>query len=115
MSRTITQKENAPNDHSHKAASERWEECKPPYTSSHMRICVTAAKVCSVKVTFFLQCSIKGEAPSGLAYQPKGGGVYRHADWCSQGMHNRQAEDKRALCYTFLDRASEKGNLSNRV
>ncbi|KMV68816.1 recombinase [bacteria symbiont BFo2 of Frankliniella occidentalis] len=44
MPRTVTQNPEKPNNDDFLSALERWEGCKPPYTSSHMRICVTAAK-----------------------------------------------------------------------
>lgn len=45
MPRTVTQNPEKPNNDDFLSALERWEGCKPPYTSSHMRICVTTAKV----------------------------------------------------------------------
>lgn len=45
MPSNVTQKPNNPNDADFLAASERWEACKPPYTSSHMKTCVAAAKI----------------------------------------------------------------------
>ncbi|AIN12727.1 MULTISPECIES: tyrosine-type recombinase/integrase [Yersinia pseudotuberculosis complex] len=45
MVRNVTQKLATPNNDGFLTALARWEACKPPYTSSHMKICVTAAKV----------------------------------------------------------------------
>ncbi len=44
MPRTVTQKPDSPNNDDVLAASEKWDACKPPYTSTHIRICVAAAK-----------------------------------------------------------------------
>lgn len=45
MPRTVTQMQDIPKNDELLAASARWEDCKPPYASSHMRICVAAAKI----------------------------------------------------------------------
>lgn len=45
MPSNVTQKPNNPNEAEFLAASERWESCKPPYTGSHMKTCVAAAKI----------------------------------------------------------------------
>lgn len=45
MPSTVTQKPNNPNNDAFIDASDKWEACKPPYTSSHMKICVAAAKI----------------------------------------------------------------------
>lgn len=45
MPRTVTQMQDIPKNDEFLAASARWEDCKPPYASSHMRICVAAAKI----------------------------------------------------------------------
>lgn len=45
MARTVTQTPSYPNNDAFLTASEKWEGCKPPYISSHMKICVAAAKV----------------------------------------------------------------------
>ena len=45
MPRTVTHKPDSPNNDDVLAASEKWDACKPPYTSSHMKICVAAAKI----------------------------------------------------------------------
>ncbi len=45
MARTVTQKPITPNNEEFLTASEKWEGCKPPYTSTHMKICVAAAKI----------------------------------------------------------------------
>ncbi|HEN5014670.1 recombinase [Klebsiella pneumoniae] len=44
MTKTVTQSASPKHDAAYVAAEQQWEKCKPPYTSSHMRICVTAAK-----------------------------------------------------------------------
>lgn len=44
MPRTVTQNKKPPNIGEYENAITRWERCKPPYTSSHIQICVTAAK-----------------------------------------------------------------------
>lgn len=44
MPRTVTQSPEKPNNDYFLSVLEYWEGCKPPYTNSHMRICVTAAK-----------------------------------------------------------------------
>lgn len=45
MPRTVTHKPDSPNNDDVLTASEKWNTCKPPYTSTHMRICVAAAKM----------------------------------------------------------------------
>ncbi|CAI1866112.1 MULTISPECIES: site-specific integrase [Serratia] len=50
MPRTVTQMQDNPNNDEFLAASARWEDCKPPYASSHIRICVTAAKIILAQV-----------------------------------------------------------------
>lgn len=45
MPRTVTHKPDSPNNDDVLAASEKWDACKPPYTSAHMKICVAAAKI----------------------------------------------------------------------
>ncbi|NEG58230.1 recombinase [Pantoea agglomerans] len=45
MTKTVTQIANPKHDAAYAAAEQQWEKCKPPYTSSHMRVCVTAAKI----------------------------------------------------------------------
>ena len=45
MPRTVTHKPGSPNNDDVLAASEKWDACKPPYTSAHMKICVAAAKI----------------------------------------------------------------------
>lgn len=45
MNSDATQNTDTPQSADYIAALARWDSCKPPYTSSHMRICVTAAKV----------------------------------------------------------------------
>lgn len=50
MPRTVTQKPIAPNNDDFLAASDKWESCKPPYTSSDMKVCVAAAKIILVRV-----------------------------------------------------------------
>lgn len=45
MPRTVTQMQDIPKNDEFLAASARWEDCKPPYAGSHMRICVAAAKI----------------------------------------------------------------------
>lgn len=45
MPRTVTHKPDSPNNDDVLAASEKWDACKPPYTSAHIKICVAAAKI----------------------------------------------------------------------
>lgn len=45
MNTGVTQNIETPQNADYIDALARWDACKPPYTSSHMRICVTAAKV----------------------------------------------------------------------
>ncbi|EFE2639493.1 tyrosine-type recombinase/integrase [Escherichia coli] len=45
MPRTVTHNPDSPNNDDVLAASEKWDACKPPYTSAHMKICVAAAKI----------------------------------------------------------------------
>jgi integrase len=45
MPSTVTQSTINANNDEFLTATERWEACKPPYTSSHMKICVAAAKI----------------------------------------------------------------------
>nr|CDS58717.1 conserved hypothetical protein [Serratia symbiotica] len=45
MPLTTTHKRKCTHNDDFLSATERWDSCKPPYTSTHMRICVTAAKV----------------------------------------------------------------------
>lgn len=45
MARTVTQSPDPTQDGDYLAALKRWESCKPPYTSSHMRTCVAAGKI----------------------------------------------------------------------
>lgn len=45
MSKLATQKPDSTNSDEYADALQRWESCKPPYTSTHMRICVAAAKI----------------------------------------------------------------------
>lgn len=45
MARTVTQSSPTKNDSAYISASQQWDECKPPYTVSHMRSCVAAAKI----------------------------------------------------------------------
>jgi hypothetical protein len=45
MPRTVTQMQDIPKNDDFLAASARWEDCKPPYASSHIRVCVAAAKI----------------------------------------------------------------------
>jgi len=44
MARTVTQQQKNTNQDAYESAISSWEGCKPPYTGSHMRVCVTAAK-----------------------------------------------------------------------
>ncbi|GAA0512579.1 hypothetical protein GCM10009414_22740 [Tatumella terrea] len=44
MARTVPQNPVKPNNDGALSSLGRWEGCKPTYRSSHMRICVTAAK-----------------------------------------------------------------------
>lgn len=44
MSNIATQKQKTPDNDEYTDALSRWESCKPPYTSTHIRICVTAVK-----------------------------------------------------------------------
>lgn len=44
MKSTATHQPETPDDAEFITALERWESCKPPYSGTHMRICVTAAK-----------------------------------------------------------------------
>lgn len=45
MTRTVTQNPKNPNPRDFEISSEKWDSCKPPYSGSHIQICVTAAKV----------------------------------------------------------------------
>lgn len=45
MIRTVTQSDASKHDAAYAAAEQQWDKCKPPYTASHMRVCVTAAKI----------------------------------------------------------------------
>lgn len=45
MSKVTTQKPENTNSDEYTDALQRWESCKPPYTSTHMKVCVTAAKI----------------------------------------------------------------------
>ncbi|WP_273803571.1 tyrosine-type recombinase/integrase [Providencia rettgeri] len=45
MSGKATQSLKSPSSDEYSDALLRWESCKPPYTSTHMRVCVTAAKI----------------------------------------------------------------------
>lgn len=45
MNNAVTQSADAPQSGDYLAALARWDACKPPYASSHMRICVAAAKI----------------------------------------------------------------------
>ncbi|CDG20649.1 Site-specific recombinase, phage integrase family [Xenorhabdus poinarii G6] len=44
MESTVTQMHNLTENDAYLSALASWETCKPPYSGSHMRICVTAAK-----------------------------------------------------------------------
>lgn len=44
MIKTVTQSARPKHDAAYVAAEQQWEKCKPPYTGSYMRTCVTAAK-----------------------------------------------------------------------
>lgn len=44
MVNTVTQKAKNISNDEYLTALGKWESCKPPYTSAHMWICVTAAK-----------------------------------------------------------------------
>lgn len=44
MARNVTQTNKSTNEATTEAALAQWDSCKPPYTSSHIRICVAAAK-----------------------------------------------------------------------
>ncbi|MFD2179557.1 recombinase [Veronia pacifica] len=44
MPRTVTQQAKKPKIEDYEIAVTKWEGCKPPYTSSHIQSCVTAAK-----------------------------------------------------------------------
>lgn len=45
MTRIVTQNKRKPNTWDLEISLQKWESCKPPYSSSHMQICVTASKV----------------------------------------------------------------------
>lgn len=44
MESTVTQMHNTPINGEYLSALARWDACKPPYSGSHMQVCVTAAK-----------------------------------------------------------------------
>ncbi|WP_437614437.1 recombinase, partial [Erwinia sp. V71] len=50
MARTVTQINGTTKDQEFITASQKWDDCKPPYTISHMRVCVTAAKIILTKL-----------------------------------------------------------------
>ena len=45
MTRTVTQNPKNPNPRDFGISAEKWDRCKPPYSGSHIQICVTAAKI----------------------------------------------------------------------